>query len=216
MASGRGSDVASLEPGALEGISSERVVAAREELIELLRLAYSGELAAAYAYRGHARSLADPEERRRVAEIEREEWLHREHVGRMLAELGAAPSDARERRAGRVGRVLAALCHVTGWLAPMYGAGRLESRNIREYEHAARLARAAGRGEWVDALLTMAEVEWEHERYFRSCVRSHALACCVPMWPEPPSKTTIRRAFESEADGAGWPMERVDSRGRRA
>src|SRR5213593_2608240 len=47
--------------------------AARVELIELLRLAYSGELAAAHAYRGHWRSLAAPEDRGRIAEIEREE-----------------------------------------------------------------------------------------------------------------------------------------------
>src|SRR5262245_23071567 len=73
--------------------------ASREALIALLQLAFSGELAAAHAYRGHARSVADTEERRAIAEIEREEWHHRELVGRMLAELGARPSRARELRA---------------------------------------------------------------------------------------------------------------------
>lgn len=177
--------------------------AARAALVELLRLAFSGELAAAHAYRGHARSLRDPGLRRRVAEIEAEEWRHREHVGRMLAELGAAPSRARERRAALVGRVLGALCHVTGWLAPMYGAGRLESRNIREYEEAARLAHAAGRRAWVEPLLEMAEVEWEHERFFRACVRSHRLARLVPPWPVPPPKATIRARFRDECAERG-------------
>ncbi len=30
-----------------------------------------------------------------------------------------------------------------------------------------------GRTDLIDCLLTMAEVEWEHERYFRSCVLRH-------------------------------------------
>lgn len=169
------------------------VVASRAALVSLLQLAFSGELAAAYAYRGHARSVRDAEERRRIEEIEREEWHHRQLVGRMLAELGARPDPARERRAARIGRTLGALCHVTGWLAPMYGAGRLESRNVREYETAARLARAAARGEWVDCLLTMAEVEWEHELYFRSRVLAHRLGRRLPLWPAPPPKASIRQ-----------------------
>jgi hypothetical protein len=48
----------------------------------------------------------------------------------------------------------------------MYGAGKLESRNVKEYEVAARHAWACDRREWVDCLLTMAEVEWEHEAFF--------------------------------------------------
>ena len=170
----------------------ENASASRAALIALLQLAFSGELAAAHAYRGHARSVTDPEERRRIAEIEREELHHRELVGRMLAELGVRPGRARELRAALVGRVLGALCHVSGWLAPMYGAGRLESRNIREYEAAARHARDCGRSEWVDCLLTMAEVEWEHEHYFRARVLSHRLGRRLPIWPEPPPKKTIR------------------------
>jgi mannosidase alpha-like ER degradation enhancer 2 len=58
----------------------------------------------------------------------------------------------REVRAAIIGRVLGVLCHVTGWVAPMYGAGRLESRNIREYETAARYARDCGRDDLVDCL----------------------------------------------------------------
>jgi len=169
--------------------------AARASLIALLQLAYSGELAAAHAYRGHARSVREPAERARIAEIEREEWHHRELVGGMLAALGAAPDPARERRALRVGRTLGALCHVSGWLAPMYGAGRLESRNVREYESAARLARAAGREEWVECLLVMAEVEWEHERTFRELVRAHPLGRRLPLWPAPAPKASLRAGF---------------------
>ena len=50
-------------------------------LIRVLQNAYSGELAAGYAYRGHWKSLRDPAERERSRIIEAEEWHHRELVG---------------------------------------------------------------------------------------------------------------------------------------
>ena len=164
-------------------------------LINILQLAYSGELAAAYAYRGHWKSVADVDEKGRIQEIENEEWHHRQLVGEMLSSLNAVPNPRRERRATIIGRTLGSLCHVSGWLAPMYGAGRLESRNIREYETAAQLARDCGRDDLIDCLLTMAETEWEHERYFRSRVLTHRLASYLSLWPEPPDKATIRKAF---------------------
>src|SRR5688500_2824022 len=143
------------------------------KLINILQLAYSGEKAAGYAYRGHWRSVADPEERVRIKTIEEEEWHHRRLVGEMLASLGAKPDRRRETRATIVGRTLGFLCHLSGWLAPMYGAGKLESRNIVEYETAARYARDCGRHDLIDCLLTMAEVEWDHEAFFRACVLRH-------------------------------------------
>ena len=168
-------------------------------LINILQLAYSGELAAAYAYRGHWKSVCDPGERRRIEEIENEEWHHRKLVGEMLKGLHAGPDQARERRAAIIGRVLGFICHVSGWLAPMYGAGRLEGRNIREYETAARFAHDCGRDDLIDCLLTMAETEWEHERYFRERVLTHRLAKHIPLWPEPPGKDSIRMAFADAA-----------------
>jgi len=164
----------------------------RLRLAALLALAYSGERAAAYAYRGHWRSVADPEERAQIRKIEEEEWEHRRLIAPMLESLGASPSRLRDLRAAIVGRTLGFLCHLSGWFAPMYGAGRLESHNIREYEEAARLARACGRHDLVDCLLGMAEVEWEHERYFRGKVAGHAWVRWFPLWPPPPPKETIR------------------------
>ncbi len=101
-----------------------------QNLIAILQLAYSGELAA-YAYRGHRHSLTVADERARVEEIENEEWHHRHLVGDMLRSLNSRPSAFREFRAAIIGRSLSLLCHLSGWLAPMYGAGKLESRNIR-------------------------------------------------------------------------------------
>ena len=168
----------------------------REQLIAILQLAYSGELAAGYAYRGHWHSVGDVEERRRIKQIEDEEWHHRKLVGEMLASLGAGPNKVRELRATVVGRVLGFMCHLSGWFAPMYGAGRLESRNIVEYETAARHALACGRADLIDCLLTMAEVEWEHEHYFRMRVLSHRWSRRFSVWPEPPPKEMIRKEYE--------------------
>jgi rubrerythrin len=170
-------------------------------LVAILQLAYSGELAAGYAYRGHWKSVSDPAEKSRIQEIEEEEWHHRRQVGEMLRAMGVSPNKFREARAFLIGRTLGFLCHVSGWLAPMYGAGKLESRNIREYEDAARFAWGCGRREWVDCILTMAEVEWEHEKYFRDRVLSHWLGKRLPIWPQPAPKGSIRASFELETGG---------------
>ena len=185
-----------------------------QSLIAILQLAYSGELAAAYAYRGHWHSLKNADERTRIEKIENEEWNHRQLVGEMLRSLNSGPSPVREVRAAIIGRVLSLLCHLSGWLAPMYGAGKLESRNIREYEMAARYARGCGRDDLVDCLLTMAEVEWEHECYFRVRVLSHRWANRLPIWPQPPPKELIRKSFEHDypaSRAAGWSPSTVDS-----
>ena len=184
-----------------------------KKLIAILQLAYSGEMAAAYAYRGHWRSVTRKNERVRIEQIEKDEWHHRELIGEMLQSLGAQPSRIRETRARLIGRTLALLCHFTGWLLPMYGAGRLESGNIREYETAARYAKAAGHDNLVNCLLTMAEVEWDHEKYFRSCVLLHFVGRRLPIWPEPPPKETIRTTFSCEPEQspalAGIPTNEV-------
>ncbi|HEU5240253.1 MAG TPA: hypothetical protein VFU37_24170 [Pyrinomonadaceae bacterium] len=59
----------------------------RQNLIAILQLAYSGELAAAYAYRGHWHSLRRKDERESVRNIENDEWRHRKFVGEMLKSL---------------------------------------------------------------------------------------------------------------------------------
>jgi rubrerythrin len=164
----------------------------KRSLIATLQLAYSGERAAGYAYNGHWKSVSDQEERDRIREIEDEEWHHRRQVGEMLTSLGAGPNRWREMRAVIVGRTLGFLCHLSPWFIPMYGAGRLESHNIGEYEDAARYARGCGRSDLVDCLLTMAEVEWDHEAYFRGKVEPHAWSKVIRIWPQPPPRAMIR------------------------
>jgi hypothetical protein len=182
---------------------------AREQLTFLLQLAYSGELAATRAYLGHRRSLRDPTERAELGKIIRDEVRHRHCLLDQLAELGSRPLAHRERKMERVGRAISTFCRVGGWFFPMYGAGRLEAQNIREYEAAARLALVARIDRFVDPLLDMAEVEWDHELYFRSKASSHPFWRLVPKWPAPPGRERIRGSFEAYARANERPVHLV-------
>ena len=169
---------------------------AKQKLVGILKNAYSGELGAINAYQGHQKSVIDPAEKKMIHRIEVEEIIHRERVGEILSILGEAPSVPQENAMGMVGKTLGNLCSLSGWFAPMYGAGLLESRNIREYEEAAEYALAAGYVEFLDDLLVMAEVEWEHEKFFREKCRTHFLYHWFPKWSVPPAKEAIREPFK--------------------
>jgi hypothetical protein len=168
---------------------------ARAKLVRQLQGAYSGELAAGYAYRGHWHSVREGPDRERIREIEADEWHHRELVGGMLRELGGKPNRLREAVFWCIGRAIGIFCHVGGWFAPMYGAGRLERGNIIEYEEAAVFASECGHQEMVDCILTMAEVEWDHEFFFRSKVVGHPLLRMFHLWEPAPPRETIRGRF---------------------
>ncbi len=184
-----------LKPGSETACAAMSPAIARRKLIQTLKNAYSGELGAIQAYKGHRKSVSDPAEKEMIHRIEIEEIIHRERVGEILYLLGEGPAIHQEKAMGMVGKVLGFLCSFSGWFAPMYGAGLLESRNIREYEEAAEYALAAGHIEFLDDLLIMAEVEWEHEKFFREKCRTHFLYRWFPKWPVPPAKETIRKPF---------------------
>jgi len=148
---------------------------ARDNLIHILQNAYSGEVAAAFAYRGHWRSLRSSGEKERVRQIEAEEWGHRRGVGEWLERLDACPRAAREKAFWMIGKFLGLSCFISGWFMPMYFAGRLESGNSVEYEDAAKFAAELGMKECVTDLLDMARVEVEHEAFFRETVAGHWL-----------------------------------------
>jgi rubrerythrin len=167
-----------------------------DRLVRQLQLAHAGELAAARAYRGHARSVRRADERAAIVRIEADEWGHRRRVRLMLASLGAEPSGRRERVMGLVGKIIGLLCYLSGWFFPMYGAGWIERRNVHEYLDAAAFAVQAGRHDLVEPLLRMAEVEWDHERFFRTKAASHPFCRVIPLWAELPPRDTLLRAVE--------------------
>lgn len=168
---------------------------ARRQLVLLLQLAYSGELGAARAYAGHRASLRERNLRADVGRILREELRHRHCILTTLRALGAEPDPWRERKMDCIGRGISLFCRVGGWFFPMYGAGLLESQNIREYEHGARLAHVAGRDAQAEQLVALAETEWDHEHWFRTQAASHWLWHFLPHWAEPPPRATIRESF---------------------
>jgi len=176
----------------------------RHQLIHILQGAYSGELAAGFAYRAHWKSVKNSIERAAIQKIEREEWIHRKRVGEMLASLGGAPRKLREAKLWLVGRTIGVACHLIGWFLPMYFAGRLESGNVIEYEVAASHAGALGLRDFEADLLVMAKVEKEHELFFLNVISGHRLLPIVSSvfrWGsiEEPASETVPEAT-SEAD----------------
>ena len=76
---------------------------------------------------------------------------------------------------------------------------------MRGAEAVLHLAVASGRPEFVPCLLEMAEVEWEHEAYFRGKVESHWLHRVIRVWPAIPPKESIRAGFALR--NPGWAAE---------
>lgn len=170
---------------------------ARRLLISLLQSAHAGEKAAANAYYGHAICifLKNKQEKKDILEIYQDELDHRTHLMEMLSKLGAKPSCFKEVAMYCVGAIIAVLCQFGGWFIPFYGAGKLESQNIEEYELAARLAFLAGELQFVDDLLDFAEKEWDHELYFRTQCSLHWMSSIFPIWPALDSRDSIRLKF---------------------
>jgi rubrerythrin len=151
----------------------------RRRLIRILQAAYSGEMAAAYAYRGHWKSLTRFSEKEMIYIIEDEEWEHRRQLRRMLNHLEAGPQPFREIVMWCVGRTIGLACYVTGWYMPMYFAGLVESGNVKEYEMAALYAESLGLKSFEDELRRMAETERKHERFFMKTVGRHRLSAVM-------------------------------------
>jgi len=176
--------MAELDPQALSseidaqshaGDGSVDSLRAHRLLGHLLQRAFSGELAAAFAYRGHWKSLKRQAEIARIRQIEEEEWVHRRNIKRMLWYLDFCPSRRLEIKSWVIGRWIGLGCRLIGWFWPMYFAGRLESANTREYEIAASYARALGLQEFESELIKMSAVEKEHELFFLGLVSNHRL-----------------------------------------
>lgn len=148
----------------------------RGRLIRILQDAHAGELAAAYAYRAHWRSLPRrPDERAEIQRIEQAEWHHRAQIRVMLTELGSAPRRPREIGMTIIGRFFGALCFVGGWFGPMYAAGRLEAQNVGQYVAAKETATSLGLDDFAAQLDAMVIEEDRHERWFGDRVRGHWL-----------------------------------------
>lgn len=144
-------------------------------LVELLQQAYSAEKAAAFAYQGHADSVASPDERRAIHQIERDEWNHRAEVLTIMKEYGVPVSKYFEVRFHIIGKIISASCYVIGWFMPFYFAGRLESGNVCEYFRMKQMFNALGIHKHDEVLYEMGIKEKEHEMYFGEKIKGHKL-----------------------------------------
>ncbi len=174
-------------------------------LDDLLRLAYSAERAAAYAYQGHAASLRDAGEQARIRSIEEEEWDHRAHLARMHARRGLVPARYLECKYACIGRTISLSCHVIGHFMPMDFAGRLESGDVNEYLAMADLVLGTDLADERDCILAMARVEKEHERYFLSRIAVHRWLAFFPrVFAWGPQRSF--NALPWDEDGKGEPV----------
>jgi demethoxyubiquinone hydroxylase (CLK1/Coq7/Cat5 family) len=148
---------------------------AKANLIRILQNAHAGELAAAYAYRGHWKSLKESPEKAEIKKIEEEEWEHRRCIEKWLAHFDAKPRPVRETVFWTIGRTLGVTCFISGWFMPMYFAGRLESQNVQEYVEAATWARELEMEDCARQMMEMSDTEQCHEDFFKQVVQTHRL-----------------------------------------
>ena len=144
-------------------------------LVRLLRLAYSAEKAAAFAYIGHAGSVKGTDAKVAIRQIEMDEWGHREAVLSIMRQYGIPVSQYNEVKYHIIGRIISISCYVIGWFMPYYFAGRLESGNVCEYFIMMRYFNDLGITEHDDVLYEMGIKEKEHEDYFRKSLENNRL-----------------------------------------
>tara|TARA_R100000027_G_scaffold67739_1_gene68362 strand:+ start:21541 stop:22182 length:642 start_codon:yes stop_codon:yes gene_type:complete len=141
-------------------------------LVKSLRKAYSAERAACFAYIGHARSLKDPEEKRRVRQIEEDEWDHRKHVLEIMNLYDIPVSRYNEIKFYVIGKIIGYSCFLIGRFMPYFFAGKLESGNVCEYFVMIQYFHSLGIDTHDEILYEMGIKEKEHEVYFLELIRT--------------------------------------------
>ena len=148
---------------------------AHPALVRLLQKAYSAERAAAFAYIGHAGSLANVEAKAAVKQIEDDEWEHRENILRLMAHYQVPISRSYEVRFYLIGKIISASCYLIGQFMPFFFAGKLESGNVCEYFVMMQHFHTLGIREHDAMLYAMGMKEKEHEVYFLQQIQTNRL-----------------------------------------
>ena len=135
-----------------------------KRLLFELKLAYSTEIGAMRAYRGHAAATREDDVRADIEQIEADERHHRQEVGALLARFGARPwgwlEDLPHHR-----RRDAWDATWGGW-ASAFGAAQFEFGGAGDYRRAARAARELGDEVLARQLDLYQRQEEAHRRYF--------------------------------------------------
>ena len=137
-----------------------------KRLLFELKLAYSTEIGAMRAYRGHAAATREPDVRADIEQIGADELHHRQQVGALLERFGARPWWWLEWTFRAIGRVIGLGCHVWGGWASAFGAAQFEFGGAGDYRRAARAARKLGDEPLARQLDLYQSQEEQHRRYF--------------------------------------------------
>lgn len=141
------------------------------KLIKSLRMAYSAEKAASFAYIGHAGSLKDPAEKLAVQQIEQDEWDHRRQVLAIMQRYDVPISKYYELKYHLIGKIIGYSCYLIGRFMPYFFAGKLESGNVCEYFVMIQHFHSLGITEHDDVLYEMGLKEKEHEVHFLDVIK---------------------------------------------
>jgi hypothetical protein len=144
-------------------------------LVDLLRMAYSAEKAAVFAYQGHAASVKSELKKAAIKQIEIDEWNHQHKVLTIMNQYGIKPSRHYEIRFHIVRKLTSTGCHVIGWFMPFYFAGCLESSNVCEYFRMIHFFHELGIREHNQTLYEIGVKEKEHKDYFYAQIKGHKL-----------------------------------------
>ena len=144
-------------------------------IIKLLKMAYSAEKAAAFAYQGHAKAVKNKAEKIAIKQIEDDEWGHRHEVLLIMNLYNIKPSKFYEIRFYIVGKIISFSCFIIGWFMPFYFAGRLESGNVCEYFRLKIWFNELGVTQHDKVLYDMGIKEKEHEVYFYEQIKNSKL-----------------------------------------
>jgi hypothetical protein len=144
-------------------------------LVTLIQKAYSGEMAAAFAYVGHAASLKSSKEQLAVKQIEQDEWSHRSNIYKLMQKYEIPVSRYFEFRFYCIGKLISISCYFIGWFMPYFFAGKLESGNVCEYFLMMRYFNSMNIHEHDEVLYEMGIKEKEHEMYFLKQIKTSRL-----------------------------------------
>lgn len=140
-------------------------------LVKSLRMAYSAEKAASFAYIGHAGSLKNLDEKAAVKKIEQEEWDHRRNVLEIMQQYDIPISRYYEIKYHIIGRIIGCACYVIGRFMPYFFAGKLESGNVCEYFAMLKYFHELEITEHDEVLYDMGIAEKKHEVYFLEVIK---------------------------------------------
>lgn len=143
-----------------------------KKLNDLIKMAFSAEKAAAFAYQGHADSVSRKEEKTMIHQIEIDEWNHRAEMRKLMIIYDLNPSTWYEWRFHIIGKIISYSCYIIGWFMPFYFAGRLESGNVCEYFRMKQYFNELGITEHDEMLYELGMKEKEHEIYFYQQISS--------------------------------------------